>query len=226
MKYETREFKDIEYIIRYPKNFEEGKSYPVLFFLHGAGNRGKKVNDFLESNLFFSLTEKHSEFPFVSVAPLCDGDTWFDRLETLKELILDMLKLEFLDSSRVYAMGCSMGGYGVWQLAMSMPEVFAAIVPICGGGMYWNAGRLVDVNVWAFHGTDDDVVLARESQEMVKRINAAGGNAICTLYEGTGHNAWTDTYSNPEVFKWLLQFKKTTHEAMSDDKYSDSKLYG
>ena len=74
-------------------------------------------------------------------------------------------------------MGASMGGYGTWQLAMSMPKFFAAIVPICGGGMYWNAGRLINTPIWAFHGAKDPTVLCVESEKMVNHVNALGGKA-------------------------------------------------
>ena len=105
-------------------------------------------------------------------------------------------------------MGASMGGYTTWQLAMALPELFAAIVPICGGGMYWNAPRLKDVPVWAFHGDSDPVVLPRESEQMVFRVKQCLGNAKLTIYENTEHDAWTPTFNNPEVFKWLLSNKK------------------
>ena len=105
-------------------------------------------------------------------------------------------------------MGASMGGYTTWQLAMTQPEIFAAIIPICGGGMYWNAGRLKDVPVWAFHGDIDPVVLPRESEIMVKNTNLFGGNARLTVYENTAHDAWRPTFENPEVFEWLLSHSK------------------
>ena len=101
-----------------------------------------------------------------------------------------------------------MGGYGAWQLGMSCPELFAAMIPICGGGMYWNTPRLKDVPVWAFHGDSDPVVLPRESEQLVFRVNQCLGKAKLTIYENTEHDAWTPTFNNPEVFKWLLSNKK------------------
>ena len=118
-----------------------------------------------------------------------------------------------------------MGGYAAWQLAMSMPEYFAAIVPICGGGMYWNADRLVNVPIWAFHGEKDSAVLVEESVKMVNAFNQAGGNARLTVYPNTGHDAWSDTYCNPEVFEWLLAHKNKNMTCINE-KYTDSNLYG
>ena len=118
-----------------------------------------------------------------------------------------------------------MGGYTVWQLGMSMPEVFAAMVPICGGGMYWNAGRLANVPVWAFHGAKDPTVFVEESKKMVDAVNACGGNARLTIYPENGHDSWTDTLTNPEVFKWLLE-QENKNEIELVDKYTDPKIYG
>ena len=118
-----------------------------------------------------------------------------------------------------------MGGYATWQLAMSMPEHFAAILPICGGGMYWNAGRLAKLPVWAFHGAKDTVVFPEESQKMVNAVNKSGGNATLTIYPECDHDSWTNTYSNPKVFAWLLEHKKAeTFE--QKDQYNNSRKFG
>ena len=97
-----------------------------------------------------------------------------------------------------------MGGYATWQMAMSYPELFAAIIPICGGGMYWNAERLVNMGVWAFHGEKDQVVFKEESEKMVEAIKGSGGNAKLTVYPECLHDAWTKTFQNDGVWKWLL----------------------
>jgi predicted peptidase len=118
-----------------------------------------------------------------------------------------------------------MGGYGIWQLAMSMPKFFAAIVPICGGGMYWNAARLVNVPVWAHHGEIDHVVKVEESVKMVEAVNKQGGNAKLTIYPDTDHNSWTPTFSNPEVFDWLLS-KTNTNSKELKEAYVGQELFG
>jgi len=125
---------------------------------------------------------------------------------------------------RVYLMGFSMGGYGTWQLAMSIPNMVAAIVPICGGGMYWNAGRLMNVPVWAFHGKEDALVYVEESEKMVRAVNKNGGKAKLTIYPECGHDSWSETYKNPEVFEWLLSKTNKTGELKQN--FKDSKLYG
>ncbi|MBQ8610841.1 MAG: prolyl oligopeptidase family serine peptidase [Oscillospiraceae bacterium] len=161
----------------------------------------------------------------MTVAPQCSADTWFDLWEHLEALAEEIVRLPYADTERIYLMGSSMGGYGTWQLAMSMPTLFAAIVPICGGGMYWNAGRLVNVPVWAFHGGKDPTVYVEESKKMVDAVNRAGGNAKLTVYPENGHDAWSDTYSNEEVFRWLLQQKKAGVAELSN-KYDNAKKFG
>ena len=142
------------------------------------------------------------------VMPLCNAETWFDLWAQLKALVEQLQNTPWVDATRLYLTGNSMGGYGTWQLAMSVPEAFAAIVPVCGGGMYWDAKRLKEIPVWAFHGAQDKTVLPEESLHMVGKVNAFGGNAKLTLYPNNAHDAWTDTYSNPEVYAWLLEHTK------------------
>ena len=214
----------LRYLIRYPEGFSKDQKSPALIFLHGAGTRGNDM-DKLRDNTFFELSGSHKGLPFVTFAPLCTENTWFDLFEHLQELVKTIAKLPYIDEKRIYLTGNSMGGYGTWQLAMSMPEYFAAIVPVCGGGMYWNTGRLVNVPVWAFHGGIDGCVLPRESEKMVEAINKAGGNAKLTIYPEAGHDAWTPTYSNREVFEWMLQQESNCTVELKDE-YSDSKIYG
>ena len=217
-------FKSIEYIIRYPNEYVEGKKYPIIFLLHGAGGRGNNIK-LLKDNPFFKITEKHKEFPFITIAPQCSENTWFDMFELLKMLVFEVVSQPFADKNRIYLIGASMGGYGTWQLAMSMPEKFAAIVPICGGGMYWNAGRLIDLPIWAFHGENDSVVNKEESIKMVEAVNKSGGNAKLTIYPETQHDAWSKTYANWKVFEWLLD---NTNKNITElkDAFNDSNLYG
>ncbi len=221
---EVRTFENLTYVIKYPENYVEGKAYPVIFLFHGAGGRGNDIN-MVKTNPYFNITQKHENFPFISVAPQCSANTWFDIYETLKRFILRVYKSDFTDKKRVYMMGASMGGYATWQLAMSMPEIFAAIVPICGGGMYWNADRLLNVPVWAFHGGKDDVVYCEESKKMVDAVNKAGGRARLTVYPECEHGSWIDTYANYEVFEWLLSNAKSD-TAVGHDKYDNSEMYG
>lgn len=227
MIYEERKYQAVEYLLRYPNGFCAEKKYPIIFFIHGAGGRGGTL-EAMKGHPELAHSEKIEAFPFVSVAPLCPdaNATWFDYFENLKDLIRDVISFDFIDPTRVYMMGASMGGYTTWELAMSMPELFAAIVPICGGGMYWNAKRLINVPVWAFHGKLDHTVLVEESEKMVNAVNKKGGSAKLTVYPENAHDAWNDTYSNPEVYRWLLMHQKSNAKQFVNE-YSDNvKAFG
>ena len=225
MKQEFSKFENLNVITAFPDGYEASKKYPVILFLHGSGSRSDDVSK-LSGNPFFKITAEHKDFPFILVAPQAlVNTTWYDFIPTLKRLVAEIYKRDDVDAERVYAMGASMGGYGTWQLAMSIPEAFAAIVPICGGGMAWNTGRLANVDVWAFHGAKDGCVLCAESERMVAETNRRGGTAKLTVYPENGHDAWTDTYSNYEVFEWLLDHKNQNAAALKDE-FNDSVIYG
>ena len=124
-------FEGMKYLVRYPEGYCEGEKYPVILFLHGAGTRGNDIR-MLEGNPFFKWIAQHDAFPFVIVAPQCHGETWFDHFETLKRLVAMIQNAAYTDPDRIYVMGASMGGYATWQLAISMPDAFAAAVPSAG----------------------------------------------------------------------------------------------
>ena len=208
MKKEILRYKEIDYVIRYPEGFLEGseKKYPLLFYIHGSGGRGRDIERMME-HPFFQETDP-LQLPAVSVVPQCYEDSWFSIFEQLQEFLRFHMDQAYIDRDRVYVMGSSMGGYTTWQLAMSRPEWFAAIVPICGGGMYWNAGRMANMGVWAFHGSEDPSVFPEESRKMVDALNSKGGTARLTIYEGVGHNAWVPTFRNEEMWTWLFNHKR------------------
>ena len=200
----------LDCVIDFPLNYDKNKTYPVIIYLHGAGTRDADLET-LSQRLIFPKAQELTGNSVITVAPFCSGqNTWFDIFETLKCFTLAIYNQPFTDKTRFYLIGNSMGGYGTWQLAMSMPELFSAIIPICGGGMYWNAERLKNVPVWAFHGEEDTLVLKRESEVLVDAINNFGGNAKLTIYPNCQHDSWTATFSNEEVFRWLIAQQKTT----------------
>jgi len=206
---EVRQFKNLQYIIRYPDHFDKAKKYPAILLLHGAGSRGKDIG--ILKN-FVLLRKMPEDSPFVAILPQCFAVTWFEIFEQLIEFAGAMRGLDFVDEDRFYLTGYSMGGYATWELAMVRPEWFAAIAPICGGGMRWNAERLKNVPVWAFHGAQDEIVHIGESIDMVNAVNRCGGNAKLTVYARAAHDCWTETYSNPDVYQWLLSCAKPKDE--------------
>ena len=221
----TKTFEDLQYLIRYPENFDAAKQYPVILFLHGAGTRSHDIT-VLKNNSFFKNSGQFLDLNFITVAPLCERETWFDHFETLVRFTKMILACPFVDPARLSLTGNSMGGYGTWQLAMSHPEFFSAIVPVCGGGMYWDAGRLINVPVWAFHGEKDGTVLTVESKKMVDAINKRGGNAKLTLYPEAGHDSWTPTYTNREVYEWLVSHQNENAKALVNEYTAGSAAFG
>lgn len=190
----------LEYLFFQPKGCEK---LPLLIYLPGAGCRGTSLRQIGTGGFIQAVTDKGG-LPARIVVPQCRFETWFDCYHVLCEFIESHICDPAVDSKRVYITGASMGGYAVWQLCISHPQWFAAAVPVCGGGMYWDAGRLKDLPVWAFHGMQDTVVLPRESQQMVARINQAEGNAKLTLFPHADHNAWDPAYGCDEMWSWLF----------------------
>ena len=211
---EVLKFQELDYSIRYPESISTDQKHPLVIYLHGAGGRGRDTGA-IENHSIFEKVEKYCK-DAVAVVPQCYADTWFDIFEQLKAFVVAMSRMECVDPTRVYVMGASMGGYTTWQIGMSLPEIVAAIVPICGGGMYWNAGRLKNTGVWAFHGRLDHVVSCSESEKMVEAVNQKGGNAKLTIYEGVKHDSWVPAQDCEEMWQWLLssrlQYETTQNE--------------
>lgn len=222
---EEKVFDGLRYVVRYPEGFDATGTYPALIFLHGAGTIGNDIEK-VRNNPFWTHID-HANLPCVIFAPQCDeGMVWFDLMGKLREFALMIKQLAFVDSSRFYLTGNSMGGYGTWQLGMSLSTTFAAIIPVCGGGMYWNASKLKTTPVWAFHGALDRTVFCEESEKMVNAVNAKGGHAKLTVYPENAHNSWDDTYGNPDVWAWLLSQKRTDMTSSTVDESFDGKRFG
>ena len=123
------ELNGLTYTVRYPEGFEEGKQYPTILFLHGAGTRWTSLET-LEGNAISRYAQANADFPFVVVMPLCTEETWFDLWQQLKDLVALLQNTPWVDASRLYLSGNSMGGYSAWQLAISVPDAFAAMIPV------------------------------------------------------------------------------------------------
>jgi predicted peptidase len=196
--------KKLHFLFRQPKS---SVKLPLILYLHGAGSRGDNLEKMATAGPIGEV-ENGRDVHAIIAAPQCRDDTWFESFETLIDFAEEMLKKEEIDKSRVYLCGVSMGAYAAWQLAMTKPQWFAALVAVCGGGMYWNAERLRNIPVWAFHGELDTTVLPGESEKMVEAVNACGGKANLTLYQGVAHDSWIRAFSDDEMWNWLFMQKK------------------
>lgn len=178
------------------------RRYAVIIFLHGAGERGVDLSWVRVHGPWKSLAQ-HPELECILVAPQCDPESWW-QANDIDDLVDEVLAKYRVDPDRVYLTGLSMGGFGTWAETTAHPERFAAVAPICGGGDPKQVARMKQVPTWVFHGAKDSVVPLSMSQEMVDALKAAGGTVRFTIYPDADHDSWTETYSNPEFYEWLL----------------------
>ena len=197
-----------EYLIYLPEGYAEEPqaSWPLMLFLHGAGERGDSL-DLVKVHGPPKLIEQGQHFPFIVVSPQSpEGYRWV--AETLDKLLNEIVAQYRVDEDRIYVTGLSMGGYATWDLATRYPNRFAAIAPICGGSEPSRACRFSHLPVWAFHGAQDDVVPLEHSQAMIDALQQCGGDARLTTYPDASHDSWTATYDNPELYDWLLSHRR------------------
>jgi predicted peptidase len=199
----------LDYLLYLPEDYgAKNRVWPLVLFLHGAGERGSDIER-VKIHGPAGLIEKGKAFPFILVSPQCPDDQVWDPY-VLDALLDEVIAGYKVDPDRVYCTGLSMGGYGTWAMAMAYPRRFAAIVPICGGGCLQQllVPRIRHLPVWCFHGAKDSVVPLSESQILVDQLKECGGDVRFTLYPDAGHDAWTQTYDDPEVYAWLLAHRR------------------
>ncbi len=195
----------LDYLLYEPDDVAAKSSWPLVLFLHGAGERGKDL-DLVALHGPPKHVAAGDSFPFFLVSPQCAENAWWQPDE-LRALLVDLLARLPIDPDRVYVTGLSMGGFGSFGLAGLAPELLAACLPICGGGER-SAARAIaaaQLPVWACHGDADPVVPCSESERMVGLIQQFGGDATLTVYPGVDHDSWSQTYADRGWYEWLLQ---------------------
>ena len=198
----------MDYLLYLPQDYDKQEKFPLMLFLHGAGERGNDLQK-VKAHGPPKLISAGKQFPFIVVSPQCKEDMWWEPIE-LMALLDEIESKHKVDADRIYVTGLSMGGFGSWRLAAYAPNRLAAISPICGGGeIYWAKG-IAHLPVWAFHGAKDTAVPVERSQAMVDALKKDGGNPKLTIYPNAGHDSWTETYDNPEFYDWLLAQKRTS----------------
>ena len=216
----------LPYRLLKPKNYDPQQKYPLIFFMHGAGERGTdNVNQTKHGGKLFSDDANRTKFPSFVVAPqVPNGKLWVnvpwgddshvqpetpsDVLRVSLELIASLQKEFSIDPKRLYAMGISMGGFGVWDVVTRHPDMFAAAAPICGGADENNASLIAKLPVWTFHGDKDGVVKTKRSRNMIEALKKVGSNAKYSEYPGVGHDSWNKAFAEPELLTWLFAQKK------------------
>jgi predicted peptidase len=207
------ETQTISYWLFLPNDYKpNGKKFPLLLFLHGSGERGNNI-DKVKSHgpaKILNDPEKAKDWQFITVSPQCPANYSWSPAQLMK-LLEDVEKKYNVDENRIYVTGLSMGGFGTWGLLYHFPNHFAAGVPICGGFNPNAAETFVDTPIWVFHGAKDTAVKLSSSTNVVDAIKAKGGEKVkLTVYPDLGHDSWTVTYDNPEIYSWLLEQKRNT----------------
>ncbi len=198
----------LNYLTFLPKSYSaKGPGAPLILFLHGSGERGtdlEKVKAWGPP----AIADKDPDFPFIVISPqLADGEAW--HALALKGLLDQVLAKHNVDRRRVYLTGLSLGGYGAWDLASRYPDYFAAVAPICGGGIARAVGSMRAIPTWVFHGKLDDAVPEEESARMVAALQAAGGDVRYTVLPEGGHvDAWVHAYGPAGLFEWFKQHSR------------------
>jgi predicted peptidase len=223
------------YQVYVPAEYTRARRWPVILFLHGSGERG--TDGLLQTSIGLGEgIRRHAErWPAIVVFPQAPPDyRWHGKVAHLALATLDRTIREFsTDAERVYLVGLSAGGNGVWNLAYRTPERFAALVAVCGwvqptperreailppdsGTPYpVIARRIRSLPVWIWHGQADSVVPVEESRRMAEALRAAGGEVRYTELPGVGHDSWVRAFDSPELPPWLLGRSRSRHPATS-----------
>ncbi|HYG77473.1 MAG TPA: alpha/beta fold hydrolase [Planctomycetota bacterium] len=187
---------------------DPAKKFPLILFLHGSGERGTDLNLVkVHGPPKIVETEKGKTFPFIVISPQCPPGEWWLAAD-LNDLLDEVCAKLPVDSERIYLTGLSMGGFGSWNLAAQYPDRFAAVVPICGGGDPEDVERIKNLPIWVFHGAKDIAVPLKMSEDMIASLKKVGSSAKLTVYPNAGHDSWTETYNNDELYQWLLKQKR------------------
>ncbi|MGV3540798.1 MAG: alpha/beta hydrolase-fold protein [Rufibacter sp.] len=233
-KYFTSGTDTLRYRILYPKNFDPAKKYPVLFFLHGAGERGSNnESQLVHGGKLFLQDSVREKYPAIVIFPQCPKNSYWSNVNIVTEpggkrhfnfltgcdpmppmrLLQSLMRQthtqKFVDKKRVYVGGLSMGGMGTFEVLRREPKLFAAAFVICGGDNVGNAPKYRKVPLWVFHGGKDDIVEPQFSARVVTKLQEIGAKEVKhTLYPNANHNSWDATFAEPGLLPWLFSHKR------------------
>ena len=214
--------KILPYRLLVPEKARGRKKFPLVLFLHGAGERGAdNTNQLRHGTKTFLTPEALRKNPCFVLAPQCPANqkwvevdwsalknaqpaTPSEPMELTLEIMQQLIATQPIDTNRIYITGLSMGGYGTWDFATRFPGRTAAAAPICGGGDEAAAPKAAKIPIWAFHSQDDPAVKVQRTRAMIQALEAAGGHPKYFEYSGLGHNSWDKAYSEPEFLPWLF----------------------
>ena len=211
-----------------PNGYDAKKEYPLILFMHGAGERGTDNRQQLRG---FAEAFRHEASPIyqcIVLAPQCPLDKkwvnvpkWHnysvdeiaesEEIQVVLELLAATRCSYRVDPDRVYCTGLSMGGFATWDMSVRHPELFCAIAPVCGGADDSSAAALKDLPIWTFHGDEDPTVPIEGTEKMVRALRAAGNTSVrYDVLQGMRHDIWKTVYARTELFTWMLSQKRST----------------
>lgn len=218
----------LPYRLLLPKNFDNAKKYPLIVFLHGAGERGNdnELQLVHGKDLFINMN-KNNNFPSIVVFPQCSknsywanvsrinnsfsflGDPTENKSLKLVEGMINELQSNFkINSNQIYVGGLSMGGMGTFELVYRNPDMFAAAFAICGGANPKIGEKISKTNWRIYHGDKDFVVPVKLSIDMYNSIKSFNKNVYLKIYPNVNHNSWDNVFREPDLFKWLFSNSK------------------
>lgn len=223
----------LPYRILYPDNYNPQASYPVLLFLHGAGERGNdNEQQLINGARLFLQDSVRAAFPAIIIFPQCPTNSFWSNVDIqsspatglefnfqtqgkpttamalLLRLVKQIRKLETVDQQRIYIGGLSMGAMGTYELLRRQPNVFAAAFAICGGDHTMNVKKYRHVPLWIFHGEQDNIVPASHSHALVDELWRLRTSPKATFYPTANHNSWDNAFAEPELLPWLFAQSK------------------
>jgi dipeptidyl aminopeptidase/acylaminoacyl peptidase len=205
---------ELDYYLHVPENYDPAQSYPLVLSLHGAGERGDNANPILPYNGAYEFLEGAANYDYFMLVPQAPRDRWWWEIP-IRESIFDLIAAtqeEYpIDPARIYIIGLSLGGYGLWDQVSHAPDLYAAGLSVCGGTPEppIDAAPIAHIPFWLFHGANDLTVPRSESRNIVRALEDAGATVKFTLYEDAQHWIWVRTYTNPEVIDWLFSQVKS-----------------
>jgi predicted peptidase len=218
-----------QYVVYVPLGYSRDRDWPMIVFLHGAGERGSDGLLQTEVGLGTAIRRNAQRWPAIVLMPQCPKDQFWDSILGDLDRAMEQTRNAYrVDPDRIYLTGLSMGGYGTWIWGALKADTFAALMPICGGGdvtdikkllgvtekdqafgtLEERVKRLATVPIWAFHGADDTTVPPARTQQMVQLVRDAGGKVEYTEFPHTGHNSWDRAYGEPKTARWLFDQRR------------------
>ncbi len=220
----------LPYRLLLPLDYDPGKKYPLILFLHGAGERGNdNEKQLVHGAKLFLVDSIRKTYPAIVVFPQCAANSFWSNvsiatdsinktrvfnfptdgpptkaMELLLELLKELADNYPLDKKHLYVGGLSMGGMGTFELVRRKPKLFAAAFPICGGANAATAKKLKHPSWWIFHGLKDNVVDPVYSKIMAAALKDQGANVKLTLYPEANHNSWDPAFAEKDLLTWLF----------------------